>query len=217
MVVMGMALLLAASPARALFHFAHISEINVAGGGNLAIQYVEIEMEAILQNRVTNSLLGTWDCNGAYLGDQYIVPSDVPNAGNGVKWIMGTQRPLGLLPLVVDFEMPGASLETDCGQVCWGAPQFQGIPVDPGTWDHTDPNQYVDCVAYGNYAGLTATGSGSPTSLPPGDGTLSLTRIADTGDNATDSRFGVRRRRTTRVRPTTSAPASTRRRRAPRP
>ena len=45
MVVMGMGLLLMASPVRAAFHFAHISEINVAGGGNLATQYVEIEME----------------------------------------------------------------------------------------------------------------------------------------------------------------------------
>jgi hypothetical protein len=71
--------------------------------------------------------------------------------------------------------------------VCWGAP---GIvpPPDPGSWDHTLPANYVDCVAYGSYAGPTNGFIGTPTPLTA-EG-HSLQRISETHDNATDFACG---------------------------
>jgi hypothetical protein len=71
--------------------------------------------------------------------------------------------------------------------VCWGAP---GIvpPSDPGSWDHTVPANYVDCVAYGSYTGPTNGFIGTPTPLSA-EG-HSLQRISDTHDNATDFACG---------------------------
>ncbi len=61
------------------------------------------------------------------------------------------------------------------GMVCWGAPDVSA-PA-PGTWDASDPNNYVDCVSYGG-AGFTGTNpmSPNPAGSGAGDGTLSLTR-----------------------------------------
>lgn len=171
-----------APPARATFHLAHISEVHTELDGDVSAQYVEIEMEAILQNMVTNSVLHAWDCGGASLGDLLVVPSDVTNFGDGVKWTMATTSPIG--GITSDFLIPGGTLPLDCGQVCWGAP-FGIVPPDPGTWDHVNPENYIDCVAYGGYAGTTRTDSGMPTSLSP-TATVSLTRVSDTDDNATD-------------------------------
>jgi len=65
--------------------------------------------------------------------------------------------------------------------------------VPPDTWSPADPNNYVACVGYGGYTGPTKTSthddafpSGTPTDLPPGDGTKSLSRVAFTGNNVDD-------------------------------
>src|SRR5207302_229449 len=57
-----------------------------------------------------------------------------------------------------------------------------------------EPNNYVDCVAYGNYTGRAKTvpgaslaTSGTPDTETAGDGmTMSLTRMTDTNNNLTD-------------------------------
>lgn len=170
-----------APPAHALFHLAHISEVHTMQDGVASEQYVEIEMEFGLQNQVQDSVLHAWDCGGTSLGDLLVVPTDVANAGNRVRFVMATVSPIaGITP---DFVIPSAGLPVACGQVCWGAPGLE--PPDPGTWDHTDPANYVDCVAYGGYTGTTRTGSGTPTPLAP-TMAFSLTRATDTDDNATD-------------------------------
>jgi hypothetical protein len=169
--------------AAARFHIAHISEVNAQGGGDPGTQYVEITMNAILQDLVTDSLLGAWDCGGTYLGDQLVLPGDV-GAGQDVPWLMATTSPVG--GITPDFTIPAANLPA-CGQVCWGAPvDGDFTPVDPGTWDHSDPTLYTDCVAYGGYTGTTGTNAGTPTPFPAGDGTFSLTRIGDTGSSLDD-------------------------------
>jgi hypothetical protein len=169
--------------APALFHFAHISEVGLGvADAPAGAQYVEIEMEALLQENVTNSILSAWDCDGDFLGELLVVPNDVALAGAGVRWIMATATPLG--GMTPDFGTATAGMPGVCGQVCWGAP---GLTVpDPGSWDHTIPNNYVDCVAYGGYTGTTRTGSGTPTPLTPENANQSLTRVSSTNDNATD-------------------------------
>src|SRR5262249_12937703 len=69
-------------------------------------------------------------------------------------------------------------------------------PPDPTTWLETDPNQYVDCVAYGGYTGPTKTSdpdpdgvnssSGTPTALTAGGGAKRLTPVTSTNDNLPD-------------------------------
>jgi hypothetical protein len=75
--------------------------------------------------------------------------------------------------------------------VCYGAPGALVPP--PGSWDPNDPNQLVDCVAYGGYTGPRKTStqagtptSGTPTPLGAGDAVHSLSRIGATGDNQAD-------------------------------
>ena len=150
-------------------------------GGDPNVQFVEIDMLSPGQNLVTNSVLGAFDTSGSYIGDVFVVPADVPNAGSGVRWIMGTsqfQTASGLSP---DFIIP-ASLPTGGGMLCWGAPGI--LPPAPGSWNHAIPGNYVDCIAYGTYSGPSNGFVGTPTPLDA-DG-HSLVRISDNNDNATD-------------------------------
>jgi hypothetical protein len=178
--------LLLSSPAWALFHLAHISEVKTQVGGPGGDQYVEIEMEAGSQTFVTDSILSAWSCNGDFVGELLTVPSDIGNGGNGVRWIMSSVTPLG--GITPDFDGATPGMAADCGQVCWGAPGASVPP--PASWDHEDPSNYVDCVAYGPYTGVTHPGSGTPTPLPPGDETFALVRTGDSGDNAADFALG---------------------------
>src|SRR5690606_4787676 len=68
------------------------------------------------------------------------------------------------------------------GMICWGAPGVD--PPSPDSWDHSDPTNYTDCVAYGIYDGPSNPLIGDPTPLVPED--HSLVRIADTQDNDAD-------------------------------
>jgi hypothetical protein len=178
--------LLLSSPAWALFHVAHISEVMTQVGGPGGEQYVEVEMKAGFQNFVMNSILGAWACNGDFIGELLTVPSDVSNDGSGVRWLMASATPIG--GIAPDFDGATAGMAADCGQVCWGAPGSSVPP--PGDWDHSDPNNYVDCVAYGPYTGATHPNAGTPTPLPPGDGTFALVRTGDSNDNAADFALG---------------------------
>jgi len=172
-------------PASALFHLAHISEMHFGtADGPPGAAYVEIEMEASFQNLVANSVLSAWDCNGSFLGELLIVPGNVSLTGSGVRWIMASTTSLG--GMTPDFGTLTGIIPGICGQVCWGAPGAS-VPA-PDTWDHTVPDNYVDCLAYGGYTGTTRPGSGTPTPLVPAtpNANFSLTRVADTDDNATD-------------------------------
>ncbi|MEE8558153.1 MAG: hypothetical protein V3T14_09735 [Myxococcota bacterium] len=178
-------------PAGPFFHFAHIDELMTSYADNPDIQFVEIEMEGLSQNRVQNSVLAAFDSNGVYLADVLVVPSDVPFSGGGVSWIMGTQAFADLSGVSVDFLFP-PGLPTVGGMVCWGSPGI--LPPPPGTWVHTNPANYVDCVAYGTYTGpcnvfvCGALGTGRASPLDA-DG-RSLVRVADTNDNANDFACG---------------------------
>ena len=175
-------------PAHAVFHLMFIEEVMTSYGGDPNVQFVECEQFTVAQNFVTDTVLGAFDATGSYLGDVLVLPNDLIGVtGAGVRWIMGTQAFATLAGFTPDFIIP-ATLSTGGGMVCWGAPGLGAFVPDPGSWDHTDPNNYVDCLAYGGYSGPTALGSGTPTPLT-GDG-HSLRRISDTNDNATDFKCG---------------------------
>jgi len=174
---------LAAPHGRAAFHFAVIDEVMTSYGGDAAVQFIEVEMEAILQSLVTDSVFVAFDTSGTYIGDVLVVPADVANHGPGVRWIIGTTQFEAASGLTPDFIMPSGVLPTTGGMVCFGG-GVGILPAPPGSWDRTVFTNYVDCVAYGTYVGPSNVLTGPPTSRA-GDG-HSLERISDTDDNATD-------------------------------
>jgi hypothetical protein len=194
------AALIHARPAAALFHAAAISEVLASYGGDASQQYVEVTQDFIFQNLVSNSVLAVFDQSGTLL-DDWVIPSDVPNDGAGVPWIMATSAFQTAHGFTADFTIPAAfaGLPLGGGMVCWGAPVVGLLPpADPNSWDHADPTNYVDCVAYGSYAGpnnfpMARLGATPvqvivPLVLPEGH---SLTRVAETADNAASFACGA--------------------------
>src|SRR5581483_660931 len=174
--------LLGALPAHALFHISVIDEIDARAGGNPNEQYVQIRMLAGLQNRVAHARIAVFACDGSFDRVLIELPHDVTNQGAGLRWIAATS-PAATGGIAPDFTIP-PGIPTSCGMICWGAPGI--LPPNPPTWDATDPANYVDCVAYGGFTGTPPAKSGTPTPLPPGDGTRALVRMADTDNNAAD-------------------------------
>lgn len=168
-------------PSAAFFHLAVIDEVMTSYGGDSSVQFVEIKMLSGSQNFVRNTVLGAFSSTGAYVGDVLVVPSDVPNSGSNVRWLMATSQFQAATGLAPDFIMP-AGLPTAGGMVCWGAP---GVSApDPGTWSHSNPENYTDCLAYGTYSGPTNSHIGAPTSLDAIG--HSLQRTQDTNNNSND-------------------------------
>jgi hypothetical protein len=187
------AVIIAASPARALFHAAVIDEVMLGVNGDPTAQYVEIRMLFPAQTSVAHSVLAFFTCDGAGVSTQIDgLPGDIAHGGTGVRWSMGTDTFATATGLTPDFTFPAiannaTSSYVPCGMVCWGAPTMSLLPpADPDSWSHADPENYVDCVAFGGYSGTTRTSSGTPTNLMPGNGSMSLTRIGSTGNNLAD-------------------------------
>jgi hypothetical protein len=173
-------------PAAALFHFSVIDEVMTSYKGDPNVQFVEIRMLSGSQNRVDHTVLAKFDGSGNYEGDLLVLDDDVPNSGTGVRWIMGTAAFETASGIEVNFEFaPG--LIQGSGMVCWGAPENLLPPMNPNSWEHDDPANYIDCLAYGSYSGPNPHG-GVPTPLDA-DG-HSLVRISETDDNLTDFACG---------------------------
>ena len=182
-VIVGLVALGVAHPSSALFHLAVIDEVMTSYGGDANVQFIEIRMLGPLQNFVTNSVLAAFDADGNYINDILVAPANVTNAGNGVRWLVGTtafQTASGVTP---DFPMPTGILPSGGGMVCYGG--GGGLaPANPNSWSRTAFATYVDCVAYGTYKGPSNVKIGMPTPLD-GDG-HSLQRHSSTLDNAAD-------------------------------
>jgi len=160
-----------AASAEATFHIAEIDEVMVSYDGDAAVQFVEIVMRAGGQQFVEGTKLAAFGADGSFAGVVLTIGGDVAG-GNGRSWIMGTaafEQASGLAP---DFVFaPG--LPTGGGMVCWGLPLQE-----------SDPSDYVDCVAYGDYSGPGNVHTASPNPVSP-EG-RSLRRIGDSNDSATD-------------------------------
>lgn len=174
-VAAGLALGLLASRADALFHIAVIDEVMSGLSGSEAVQFVEIRMLAGSQNIVSGSKLSAFDANGAFLRVVLTVPGNV-TGGSDRAWIMASTDFAATAGITPDFTFTstgGLGLETTDGMVCWGKPS-----------DQTNPNQYVDCVAYGNYVGPANTHTSTPSPISPFG--HSLVRVSETHNNAVD-------------------------------
>jgi hypothetical protein len=182
-----LAVVLWTSSAGALFHLAVIDEVLTSYSGDANSQFIEIRMLASLQSFVSHSILAAFDSNGNYIGDILEVPSDLANSGAGVRWLVATSQWQTASGVTADFTMPAGILPTAGGMVCFGG--GGGVaPLNPPTWSRTTFTNYVDCVAYGTYAGSTNTLIGTPTTVN-GDG-HSLQRTTSTQNNAADFTCG---------------------------
>ena len=175
--------LLRAATSWATFHLSTIDEVMSGLNGDPTAQYVEIKMLAGGQTAVSHARLTAFNCDGSMINVLLEVPRDICNGGAGLRWSAGTASWATATGVIPDFPLP-PGIFTPCGQVCWGAPGI--FPPNPPTWDASNPANYVDCVAYGGYAGPRQTGDAAATTLAPGDGTMSLQRMADTGNDLAD-------------------------------
>jgi len=202
-VAAGLAL---APPARAAFHVAVIDEVLTSLGGDNTQQFVEIRTLAAGQNVTTNTVIAAFDASGLYLGDLLVATS---NVGAGTRYVAATSAFQSAHGFTADFTL-ATGLPTGGGMVCFGAPG--GFAPNPATWNHAlvqacsgdqsvacttnagctgiglCQTNYVDCVAYGTYAGPTNLLTGSPTTLAP-DG-HSITRLANQNGHDNLSSFG---------------------------
>src|SRR5207249_2057921 len=171
--------LLTPAPSDALYHLAHIHEIMSGITGDPSVQYVEIRMDSGFQNLVGNTRLTVFDCSGRptvllTIPNPSTPAGQVPNQGAGRHWIMGTSTLAGATsPSVTPYFTFSPGIPTSCGMVCWGGPAdpLTFTSRDPGTWDASDPNNYIDCVPYGPYTarrilGLTPVPPSFPVSDP---------------------------------------------------
>jgi hypothetical protein len=189
MVVLG-----ASRLASAAFHQTLIDEVMSGVGADASIQYVEIRMLSAGQVVVTNTRLTVFSCDGTTKTVLLLVPGpNLTNSGAGTRWIMATPSFAAAACIAPDFTFtppeghPG--IFPTCGMVCWGAP-FGITPPPPASWDLTDPDQYIDCLAYGAYTGpVPSTGFTSANSADPANGSMSLTRSGNTRFNS--AQFGL--------------------------
>ena len=175
---------LAATSSHAAFHLAVIDELMSGVNGDPAVQYVEIRMTSPAQLSVAGTRLTAFNCTGSSHSVLLQVGSNITQGAN-TRWIMATTSFAAAAGITPDFTWNPATagnIDPTCGMVCWGAPGV--LPQNPPTWDAANPDNYVDCLAYGGYLGATKTSihdgtpvTGLPSGLPPGDGTASLTRM----------------------------------------
>ncbi len=100
---------------------------------------------------------------------------------------MGTASWATATGVTPDFTFPtSAAFGNACGMICWGAPGGLAPPENPPTWDAGMADNYVDCVAYGGYTGTRQAGDAAASLLAAGNGTMSLQRTADNGNDSTD-------------------------------
>ena len=173
----GSLLLGVPSVTHATFHITSISEIGAGFGNDPAIQFVELRLDAAGQTNLTNTRVTAFDASG---NATVLVLADhaVANGTAGANILFATEAFSSATGITPDFVMT-AGIVSPTGMVCYGAPGV--VPPAPNSWDADKPNNYVDCVAYGGFAAATRLASGTPSTLPPGDGTQSLARTNGTG------------------------------------
>jgi cysteine-rich repeat protein len=170
-------LLMAASPASAIFHLAHIERILTGLDGNTDIQFVQIEMDQSSQQFVDGARLIAFDATGEFSHVVLELDKNV-SGGAGKSFLMAStafEEATGLTPDFVFSTAGGNALPAEAGMVCWGKPD-----------DVTDPNDpdMVDCISYGNYTGPDNDHTDEPSPVTPfGHG---LVNIGHTHSSAAD-------------------------------
>jgi hypothetical protein len=177
------ALLVLPARAGATYHLTSISEVGAGFLDDPDVQFVELRLDAVGQTQFRDTRLTSFDAEGN--ATELVLSDHALGTGTrGANVLYATAAFAAATGVPPDFVMP-AGLAVPTGMVCWGAP---GVTApDPDTWDLADPDNYVDCVAYGGYDGPTRGASGTPSSLGPGDGTRALARTRGSGANGNNA------------------------------
>ncbi len=192
---------LAAFPAHADIHLVQIEEIMAGANNNPEIQFIELTMLGPRENcqqsgfmtddpdlddgfgceRADPSFSATrlffFDSSGTPLGNPegFPFPHNTPIAGENRSILIGTQA-FADLPTTPqpDFIIP-AMLARDSGRICYSLCliECQGF------------SSANDCLSYGAFTG-EPEGFGTPAAALPITGAVSLRRVNNTGNNATD-------------------------------
>lgn len=171
------------APASALYRDVVIDEIVASYDGDPGKQYVEMRMLSAGQNGVAHSVFALFDETGAYASDLVVVAANVSLSGTDVRWLVATPDFQDEMGLTADFTMPQGQLPAAGGMICFGG--GTGVtPQNPPNWSRTDFANYVDCLAYGTYAGPSNPWIGTPSPRAPLD--HALQRIGISNDNDSD-------------------------------
>jgi hypothetical protein len=182
LVFVGFALI-AALPAAAL-EKVRITEILTSWFDDSSQQYIEIAAEDFSFIPVSTVAV-VFDSDGEYIDDLGVFPDFQVGLSPREAFLIGTG--FGVTPDVLISPL----LPSDGGMVCVGGPldPTTGLPpADPESWDHTDPENFVDCVAYGSYSGAIPSQVGTPVSIAPNG--HNIVRVFDTGNNNADFACG---------------------------
>jgi hypothetical protein len=178
--LVGLVALLALAPAaRATFHLMSIREVYAGSAAAPQSSYVELQMYAAGQNHVGGHSVKLYDATGGTIGT-FAFAVGLPGEGVNQQTILvgdsGVQAALGVTP---DLVNAGFNVPASGGAACWA--------------------ESIDCVAWGNFSGLTPPAVGTPvdgSGIPDGmairrkisAGTCTnlLDGADDTNDSATD-------------------------------
>ncbi len=151
--------LIAAPPAQATFHHMMVREVYPGSIAHPGSEYVELQMWASGQNFVDGHSIGLYDASGALAGTAAFT-HDVTGNANQSTLVAATAEAEAEFGIAADAGLNPGLLNPAGGVVCWEA---------------------LDCVAWGNFAGLTNSPVGQP-AAPAGipDG-MALRRTIEPG------------------------------------
>ncbi len=136
-----LALMIQASLAQATFHEVLISELYPGSAAAPQSSFLELQMYTPEQNLVGGHTITLYKADGGSIGT-FAFPVDLPGKGADQQTMLvgdsGVAEAFGVTPDLVDagFNIPAAG-----GAACWDG---------------------LDCVAWGDYSGVTAPASGIP-------------------------------------------------------
>ena len=137
---------LAATPARAAFHFMKVVEFFPGTSASPDAQYVVLQMYFAGQNFVATHRVTVFDATGTNVGT-FTFAGDVANGANQAKILIATPAAQTLFGITADLAMT-LVIPLRGGKIC-----FDAIPED--------------CVAWGTWSG-GPSGVGTPVAAPAG-------------------------------------------------
>ena len=158
--LVGLGLVAASAPARAVFHFMKVREVHAGTTLEANADFVELQMYQAGQNQVGGHKLKLYASNGFFR--ECTIPSNVPNPANQETILFATTQAQTVYG-TADFTIP-AFLEHGGGAVC-----FEGI----------------DCVSWGSFPGGAADDNGGPGTPFAGGIPIGQSMDRKTGDNST--------------------------------
>ena len=164
------ALLALAAPAQANHHFLRITEVFAGTAAQPDAEFVELQASQSGQNIVSTKRLRVYDAAGNLVTTATFT-ANAAVQGAQMTVLIGTSQAASYFGVTPDLLMT-AGIPPAGGRICW---------------ENTTVNPFVDCVAWGSYAGPDS-GKGEANPVNPSGGIpagMALLRDLSRGSNAT--------------------------------